>query len=108
MPAVARCERVGYSSPATGSSRPPTRTRTNTLAYETGDSAGASGIRRPGTAIALACASAFAFAQTPPAPVPAPGAGDALRDAGDKAREIPQPRGAPTIDVAPEPRRAVK
>ena len=44
-----------------------------------------------------------AFAQQP-----VPGAGDALRDLGDKAREIPQPKAAPTIDVAPQPARAVK
>jgi hemolysin activation/secretion protein len=56
-------------------------------------------------AVALAFASAIVHAQQPPAPVP--GAGDALRDLGDKAREIPQPKGAPAIDVQP-PRRAVK
>jgi hemolysin activation/secretion protein len=37
-----------------------------------------------------------------------PGAGDALRDLGDKAREIPAPKTAPRIEVAPELRRAVK
>jgi hemolysin activation/secretion protein len=48
--------------------------------------------------------SAAVCAQQPPAP----GAGDALRDLGEKAREIPQPRGAPTIEVAPPAPRAVK
>ena len=37
-----------------------------------------------------------------------PGAGDALRDLGDKAQPVPPPRPKPTLEVAPETRRAVK
>lgn len=37
-----------------------------------------------------------------------PGAGDVLRDLGEKAQPVPTPKAKPTIEVAPETRRAVK
>jgi hemolysin activation/secretion protein len=55
---------------------------------------------------ALICAASPLYAQQPAPPVP--GAGDVLRDLGDKARAVPAPRPAPSIEVAPETRRAVK
>ena len=42
------------------------------------------------------------YAQQPP------GAGDVLRDLGEKAQPVPPPKPKPTLEVAPETRRAVK
>jgi hemolysin activation/secretion protein len=44
-------------------------------------------------------------AQQPPPP---PGAGDALRDLGQKAQPVVPPQPPPTINIAPDARRAVK
>ena len=52
---------------------------------------------------AVAALSLSAHAQQLP-----PGAGDALRDLGDKAKPVPPPKPKPVIEVAPEPQRAVK
>ncbi len=56
------------------------------------------------TAFAMACVSVSA--QVPP--TRPPGAGDALRDLGDKAKPIPTLKPPPTIDIAPDQKRAVK
>ena len=55
-------------------------------------------------ATALAVAFCAHAQQTPPPPR----AGDALRDLGDKGKLIPPSKPAPTLEIAPDTRRAVK
>lgn len=53
-------------------------------------------------------AAVFAFVASAHAQQPPPGAGDVLRDLGEKAQPIPPAKPKPTLEVAPETRRAVK
>ena len=57
----------------------------------------------------FAGAALFAIAASASAQqLPPPGAGDVLRDLGDKAKAIPPAKAPPPIEVAPDARRAVK
>lgn len=54
------------------------------------------------------CAVAFLSAIVPAHAQQPPGAGDVLRDLGDKAQPIPPSKPKPVLEIAPDTRRAVK
>jgi len=56
----------------------------------------------------ICSAAALASVVVPVHAQQVPGAGDALRDLGDKAQLIPPPKPKPALEVAPDTRRAVK